>query len=82
METQEVSGYWMLIIADTLLLADTALRYNNKHQENYYAEEKKNLNFQKNQFNLNLFLKEMNSLYRSRLNLSLHKYMLKHLKQE
>lgn len=45
METQEVSGYWMLMIADTLLLADTSLRYNNKHQENYYVEEKKILTF-------------------------------------
>lgn len=48
METQEVSGYWMVIMEDTLLLADTSLRYNNKHQENYYVEEEKSLNFQKN----------------------------------
>lgn len=41
METQEVSGYWMLIIADTLLLADISLRDKNNHQENSYAGEKK-----------------------------------------
>lgn len=43
METQEVSGYWMLIIADTLLLAGTFMRDKNNHLENYYAEGKKSL---------------------------------------
>lgn len=41
METQEVCGYWMLIIADTLLLAGVTLRDKYNHQENYYTEEKK-----------------------------------------
>lgn len=71
----------MLIIADTLLLADISLRDKNNHQENYYTEEKKKILSLPEQLIQSEFLFERNKqIYtEGTLILGLHNHMQKHL---
>lgn len=80
MDTREVSVCWMLIIADTLLLADTSLRDKNNHPKNYYTGEKKIFSLPEQLIQSEFPFKGNKQIStEDTLILSLHKHMQKHL---